>query len=571
MATETVYPGTDWTVPSGVTEVTALLEGQHGQSAYGGDGLGTGGLVEGTLSVSEGETLYIRSSPGGVGISDGGNSVDIRRNGTTLSDRIAVAAGGGAEAYSASGGDGGADTGQSGGDTGGGGGGTQTSGGAGGSGQSGGEGDPGEFGAGGDGASTSEETGGGGAGWYGGGGGGYSSTTTGGGGGGSNYDDGLNTVSRNERGSSSVTFWDDPKITLTYEQAPSAPLNTSQSVDGDDAITITYDEDTNGGVPDNYRIQVSEDGSGYSTIATPTGESYTYAATPSTNSHQFRVRAENSVGDSNWSYTSTVDTDPVNLSVTGIQQSEISFAWDGVRDATGYEVLRAESSGSVTTDYSTAGSPSSSPYTDTGLEDGERYYYRVRATYSSTPSQLTGEVDATTPLPAPTIDVLDTTTAREITVGYTLSDDSTDGDLTIERSDDGGATWAEVATVTDLSATAHTDTSLLDGEEYAYRLTRATDHESAQSGIASAVTVLPAPTGLTQTAVSNESVSVSWSASHNNGDTRVEYSEDDDGVWTAYSTVPRTAESETIDGLLNGQLYGVRVVAQTDHTETEDQ
>ncbi|EMA69327.1 Fibronectin type III domain protein [Halorubrum aidingense JCM 13560] len=233
-------------------------------------------------------------------------------------------------------------------------------------------------------------------------------------------------------------------------------------------------------------------------------------------------------------------------------------------------MLRAESSGSDPADYTAVATPSASLYTDTDLEDGEQYYYRVRAIYSGTPSQPTGEVDATTPLPSPTIDTLDTTTAREISVEYTLPDDSTDGDLTIERSEDDGATWTTIATVTDLSATTYTDTGLLDGEEYTYRLTRDTGDASAES-IDSAITDLPAPTVLAPDAAGDTHLGVSWDATHNNGDTRVEYREDDSGDWVTHTTVARDTEQATVDGLLNGQLYGIRVVAETDHAESEDQ
>jgi len=348
----------------------------------------------------------------------------------------------------------------------------------------------------------------------------------------------------------------------------SPPSNVQQEVVGDDEIAVTWDDDTD----NDYNVEVSEDGGAFNLVGTTSSTEITYVATPSTNTHTFRVRVDSGNSVSDWAVSETVDTDPTNLSVTGVAGQEVSLAWDGVRDATGYEVLLAEASGDAASDYSSEATPAAPPYTMTGLEDGEQYYIRVRATYPGTPSQLTNEVDATTPLPAPTFGTLDAGTPREITVPYTLEDNSTDGDVLIERSADGGATWTEIATVTDLSTTAYTDTGLLDGQEYTYRLTRRTDHAETTSATVSAITILPAPTNLTASAIGDTSVEYAWDATHNQGQTRVEYRRAGEGDdWTTYETVDNETEAATVDGLLTGEQYGGRVVAQTDDAETEDE
>ena len=573
MASQTFTSDGSFTVPSNVSEVTIECRGGRSDADFNFYE-GQGGVVKGTRDVSPGQTLYVRinddggaGGPDGAGGSDGAGSVDVRAGGTGLNDRIAVAAGGGGAGADDSnstsgGGNGGADVGQDG--TGDdivtGKGGTQTSGGAGPFSAS-----NGSFGAGGNGGTYG---GGGGGGWYGGGGGSDDASVGAGGGGGSNYDDGLTTVETNQRGGSNAQ-----EVIISYTVLPEAPLNTSQTVTGDDAIDLSWDENTSAGNPSDYDIQVSEDGGSYTQVANVSGSTtYSYSASPSTNSHRFRVRASNSAGTSDWAYTETVATDPTNLSVTGTAQSEISLAWDSVRDATGYEVLLAEASGDAASDYSSEATPAAAPYTITDLEDGERYYARVRATYSGTDSQLTNEVDATTPLPAPALDAPNASTPREITIPYTLEDNSTDGDVLVERSADGGATWSEIATVTDLSATAYTDAGLLDGREYTYRLTRRTDHAETTSATVSAITILPAPTNLAPTTIGDTSVGYAWDATHNQGQTRVEFRRAGEGDdWTTYETVSNGTEAATIDGLLTGEQYEGRVVAQTDFTETEDE
>ncbi|MYL67780.1 glycine-rich protein [Halorubrum distributum] len=95
--------------------------------------------------------------------------------------------------------------------------------------------------------------------------------------------------------------------------------------------------------------------------------------------------------------------------------------------------------------------------------------------------------------------------------------------------------------------------------------------ESLLSNTRSILTDLPAPTGLTVDAEKDDGADISWSASHLNGVTRVQIAEDDDGDWTTDQSVDPSVESATITGLLNGQLYGVRVAADTEDAFEVDQ
>jgi len=252
MPTETITADTDWTVPDGVFAVTLTLEGERGGSDdfSGTDYGGPGGRVVGELEVRPGEVLYIRETPGGTGAADGGDAIDVRTSGTSLEDRIAIAAGGGAggegsQTGTAFGGAGGPATGADGENGSSGGtpptGGTQSSGGAGS-----GDGSNGSFGAGGDAGTNDSNAGhGGGAGLFGGG-GGESSGVFGGvgdsGAGGSNYVDGLDSVITNERGTSGRDHTDGGLVTIEYE--PVAPENLTRSETTATSTTVTWDPPT---------------------------------------------------------------------------------------------------------------------------------------------------------------------------------------------------------------------------------------------------------------------------------------------------------------------------------------
>lgn len=577
MASETFTTTTDWTVPDQVQEVTIECLGAEGGDAENADGMwggngGAGGRAYAEqIPVTPGETLYIRFPDGGHGATadssfgsdgaDGGAAADVRQGGTSGGDIIIIAGGGGgggganAGSFDADGGDGGD-----------------------GGGLQGADGEPGEDsdsegGAGGTQSSGYFDrpygqgadighAGGGGAGYH----GGEVGAVGGGGGGGSGYiGPGSNTtleVGDNYGGA---------EVTITYSEPPEGPENVEQTVEGDDQIEVDADENPDGGNYDEFRIEVSEDGGSYDYVAAPSSMPFTYNATESVDEHQFRVRGENSVGESNWSYTTTKSTDITSVTASSPGDSSFAVSWDAADDANGYDVLTAADSGSSEDDYSVVAPASSSPTTVEGMENGERYYVRVIARYPNADSLSTVEDEVVTTLPAPTLDSLDTSTDREVTVSYTLNDNSSDGDVTIEYSTDGGVSWQEAGTVSDLSQESFTHTGLLDGEEYAYRVVRATPHAETTSGTGSGITNLPAPLDLTVSNVTVTSADYSWTPQHNNGETLVQYRPTDTSEWQTAATVGHNVTQEAVDALRNLEEYDARVVASTEHTQTEDQ
>ena len=107
-----------WTVPAGVSSVSFTADGAQGansSSGYGNGGLG--GRLQGTLTVTPGQVLniYVGGAAsaatggwngGGNGPTSyptwgggGGGATDMRIGGTTLNDRVLVAAGGGGAGY----------------------------------------------------------------------------------------------------------------------------------------------------------------------------------------------------------------------------------------------------------------------------------------------------------------------------------------------------------------------------------------------------------------------------------------------------------------------------------------
>lgn len=154
-------------------------------------------------------------------------------------------------------------------------------------------------------------------------------------------------------------------VALSWSLSPT----TASKVDGQRVYRTTTSSPT---FPTDY-TQIASVGDSATTY-TDTGVSlgtYTYAVT-----------AYNSGGESNPT-TDTVDATlsaPTNLAVTDdTVEDELTLDWDEVSNASSYNVYRAQSSGSTKSDYTLVAEPTSPPYTDTNLEDGERFYYRVSA------------------------------------------------------------------------------------------------------------------------------------------------------------------------------------------------
>jgi len=153
-------------------------------------------------------------------------------------------------------------------------------------------------------------------------------------------------------------------------------ITTDATVPTNTSISLTVKQDESGGsVADTTQTVSVSDG-----ITTTPLSSFAFA-----NGSSWWLDIELSTSDDSStptfnSATLTVQSleAPSNLIFTDTQtEDELILDWDTVSEATGYYVYRAEASGNTKSDYTQVADVSSPPYTDAGLEDGERYYYRV--------------------------------------------------------------------------------------------------------------------------------------------------------------------------------------------------
>jgi len=365
----------------------------------------------------------------------------------------------------------------------------------------------------------------------------------------------------------------DGAVTISYEEPAKPPNNVAQTVQGNDDILVDWDEDTTGGSPNYYDVQVSEDGGAFTQLAQPTTTSYDYAATPSANEHQFRVRAVNSNNTTAWVTTDTVATDPTALTASDPSSTQIDLSWTGTRDQVEYRILRAQSPGTSDGDYTAIGTVTSASYSDTTVDTANEYYYRVQSVYSGTDSQLTDEfaiwVEEDTP-------VLGNGVEDEVAVDReaTLSDTGTvrlQIRETGESSWDSNATgWAELTVAYDTVTTAFAARE--DGEEYEVRARlEYTSKTGAWTSPVSITTQFPGAANLLATAAGETAVDLSWddNSDNENGfdiERRKEYGSAS-GPWRTLAEMSPNTETFTDVTAQPARTYQYRILAYTDDVQ----
>jgi len=290
----------------------------------------------------------------------------------------------------------------------------------------------------------------------------------------------------------------------------------------------------------------------------------------------FTHSGENSAtygGDAGSAYGTPLPRQVENLTAQAGTNSdtEVDLSWDAAGSATEYAIYRAESSGTVVSDYTEIDTTVNTTYSATGLENGERYFYRVAGRNDVGEGDLSNEADQTTTLPATEITDTDASVQREITLTLNPQDNSSDGGIEIYRSTD-GTLGSAVATGLAPGTTSYTDTGLLDGEEYFYTARRVTDHAQTDSAQVADTTILPDEDQpvlgngvLDEVGVDRET------AVTNNADVRyqIRRSEDAPDWETAASFQQFIGAFDTLTfefvGLLDGEEYEVR-----GRTETAD-
>ena len=172
--------------------------------------------------------------------------------------------------------------------------------------------------------------------------------------------------------------------------APAAPSNLSATVANTSTINLSWTDNANNET--NYILQRSlTSDNGFSTMATLAANitSYSNNGLNASTTYYYRVQAINAGSGSAWSnlaFATTASIPPVtlpaapsNLKVSALSCNQLNLTWsDNSNNETGFEIRRSTSLNGTYTLVKTVAA-NTTAYTNTGLTNNRRYYYRVRS------------------------------------------------------------------------------------------------------------------------------------------------------------------------------------------------
>ncbi len=296
-----------------------------------------------------------------------------------------------------------------------------------------------------------------------------------------------------------------PVIKVTLNSYNSLNINW-EAIDGADKYEVWRNTASTG---DFTKIGESDTNS-YLDSSLTTGATYYY---------QVRAYIEGTSNIySNYSAAASLKVTPTTpiITVTPNTYNSLSISWEEVSGATGYMIYRATSSAGTYTRVYTAGAGETS-YINSPLATGSTYYYKVLAFVTegtvTTNSAYSAVKSAKVKPAAPTGAAAASASYTSIKITWNKVDGASG--YTVYRLASNG-TYPSIATVTGINSTTYTNTGLITGTTYtykvaAYRLVGTTKVYGDYSEIVSA---WPKPAAPAPTAVSAgyNSVLISWPA-----------------------------------------------------------
>ncbi|PYJ65065.1 MAG: hypothetical protein DME76_18775, partial [Verrucomicrobia bacterium] len=170
----------------------------------------------------------------------------------------------------------------------------------------------------------------------------------------------------------------------TLSNVPVAPSGLTITTLQSNRIIIAWTDNSNNET--GFKVQRKGATGAYADIGTTGANVTTYtdndtALTDGT-LYYYRVCATNTAGDSAYSNEVNGITPlliPTGLTATAISSSQISLTWtDNSSSESGYKIEQSPVDDLHFSEIATVG-PNITAYSDTGLSEGTKYYYRVRA------------------------------------------------------------------------------------------------------------------------------------------------------------------------------------------------
>lgn len=314
-------------------------------------------------------------------------------------------------------------------------------------------------------------------------------------------------------------------MNFRYVKSPAAPSSLTQSACTDSTITLTWTK-----IPEVYAYQIvrydsSEDkyvsvgtakGAGTTTFTDKNlqdGKKYTYKVRGYYKLSSGAIYGTYSAECTGITIADTID----NFAATVTAPTSVKLSWSPIPAATGYRVYRSNgSSGSYET-IATTNSPDDCDVTDSQLNPGTKYNYKVRA-YTTTDTNTIWHVlsDAKT-ITTDSGEV----TGLKITSAYTSSltlkwnkQENVDGYI-VYVWEPSNATWTRLAKISSKSTDTYTHKGLPHSTEYSYTVCayykkNGTYHYTETASAVSGFTGPAVPSQIATASRTAKSVTIRW-------------------------------------------------------------
>ena len=254
---------------------------------------------------------------------------------------------------------------------------------------------------------------------------------------------------------------------------PAAPTSLTATA-GNAQVALSW---TGSGGATSYNVYRGTSSGGESSTPVATGitsTSYTNTGLTNGTEYYFKVAAVDSAGISAESSEAsatpaapTVPAAPTGLAATP-GNAQVGLSWTASSGATSYNVYRGTSSGGESSTAIATGITSTS-YTNTGLTNGTKYYFKIAAVNSAGTSAESSEASATPSVAIPPAPTGLSASAGNGQVSLTWSSSSGATSYDIYRGTSSGGESSTPIT-TGLTSTSYTNTGLTNGTTYYYKV-----------------------------------------------------------------------------------------------------
>ena len=304
---------------------------------------------------------------------------------------------------------------------------------------------------------------------------------------------------------------------LSNEKSATASLpapTLSSATAGNGSVVLVWTAVANA---TSYKIYRATTAGGEGTTPYASGASGTsYTDTGATNGSTFYYKVAAVDATSTGPQSGEKSAAPVlpapTLSTAAGGNASVTLAWTSVTNATSYSVFRGTTAGGEST-TAVASGITAATWSDSGLSNGTKYYYKIKAVSAAMTSAYSNELSATTNLPAVT-NLQAAPGSASVTLSWSLAAGASS--YSVYRGTTAGGE-STTAVKTGQTTSPYTDTGRTNGQIYYYYIKAV--YPGGTSVASNEVSATPlaapaAPTNLTAVATPGQ-IALTWTASAN--------------------------------------------------------